>query len=302
MKRAIGLPSRVLVAGVAYGATCAVSILATYASWRVFEASFGAAMGISLVLWLALGYFPARYVYGIVTYKVFGDGKHCEGCGYDLTGNLTGVCPECGIATALSQAHASAEAQGQLARRHLTPWLGGVLVVVGFVCAVFLGYWWAMPARVPLPDEFRPAHPPIAFARLEEEWELADDTGLSYYVISNAKVVARLTFDRDDSGRLAGVGVADVAQRFWLDVNVGEGTFARTIFASQTPGDPGLSDITLQDVDADGVPDRKKEWTTGAVFRRCEPLRWEPLETTTKPEQTEEEAGRTRDQDGGAGR
>jgi rubrerythrin len=24
------------------------------------------------------------------------DGIHCPGCGYNLTGNLSGVCPECG--------------------------------------------------------------------------------------------------------------------------------------------------------------------------------------------------------------
>ena len=23
---------------------------------------------------------------------------HCQGCGYDLTGNVSGVCPECGRA------------------------------------------------------------------------------------------------------------------------------------------------------------------------------------------------------------
>ena len=56
MKRAIGLPNRILVAGVAYGATCAASILATYAAWRVFETNngFSVSMAICLTLWLAL--------------------------------------------------------------------------------------------------------------------------------------------------------------------------------------------------------------------------------------------------------
>ena len=25
------------------------------------------------------------------------DGGHCQSCGYDLTGNVSGVCPECGV-------------------------------------------------------------------------------------------------------------------------------------------------------------------------------------------------------------
>lgn len=37
----------------------------------------------------------------------------CGACGYDLTGAVTGVCPECGIPTAPSQTDASAEAQAQ---------------------------------------------------------------------------------------------------------------------------------------------------------------------------------------------
>lgn len=29
-------------------------------------------------------------------------GPHCRECGYDLTGNVSGICPECGKATASS--------------------------------------------------------------------------------------------------------------------------------------------------------------------------------------------------------
>ena len=30
---------------------------------------------------------------------------HCQKCGYDLTGNTSGVCPECGVAVAQGQVH-----------------------------------------------------------------------------------------------------------------------------------------------------------------------------------------------------
>jgi predicted Zn-ribbon and HTH transcriptional regulator len=28
--------------------------------------------------------------------------SHCQRCGYDLTGNMSGVCPECGLAVSPS--------------------------------------------------------------------------------------------------------------------------------------------------------------------------------------------------------
>ena len=28
----------------------------------------------------------------------------CEGCGYDLTGNVSGICPECGLAVIVKKA------------------------------------------------------------------------------------------------------------------------------------------------------------------------------------------------------
>ena len=48
---------------------------------------------------LALAYVASRLVYDKLRWKhVEPDGTHCCWCGYNLTGNISGVCPECGQA------------------------------------------------------------------------------------------------------------------------------------------------------------------------------------------------------------
>ena len=53
----------------------------------------------ALLLLHASAIIVAAFVYTVLS-KVFpirdGDGRHCVVCGYDLTGNITAVCPECG--------------------------------------------------------------------------------------------------------------------------------------------------------------------------------------------------------------
>lgn len=51
----------------------------------------------SICLILLLPCLGARYVYTILRWRpAEGEAAHCRTCGYDLTDNETGVCPECG--------------------------------------------------------------------------------------------------------------------------------------------------------------------------------------------------------------
>ena len=98
MKRMTPFPLR---AGL--GAGVFILTLACLGSTHVF--AFGAlqrqtwdqlAMFLLLLIWSFIAYFPAKWVYLAATFKHFNDGIHCEGCGYDLTGNRSGRCSECG--------------------------------------------------------------------------------------------------------------------------------------------------------------------------------------------------------------
>jgi uncharacterized membrane protein YvbJ len=46
---------------------------------------------------LVLPYIPARWIYSCLqwTFAEY-DGTSCPKCDYDLTGNISGICPECG--------------------------------------------------------------------------------------------------------------------------------------------------------------------------------------------------------------
>lgn len=54
-------------------------------------------LGVMLTV-LVGAYLPARILYGIMKWKLADDGlRRCPKCYYILTGNVSGVCPECGM-------------------------------------------------------------------------------------------------------------------------------------------------------------------------------------------------------------
>ena len=54
---------------------------------------------IGLVVVLTFGYLPARILYARLRWRPVTAGHYCSHCSYDLTGNVSGRCPECGEAT-----------------------------------------------------------------------------------------------------------------------------------------------------------------------------------------------------------
>lgn len=59
-------------------------------------------VGIFMAAWLALSYTIARIAFALTAWtriRIFGEGHiPCARCGYDLMGNTSGICPECGMA------------------------------------------------------------------------------------------------------------------------------------------------------------------------------------------------------------
>ncbi len=84
--------------GRASGSTRTTQERSTWLVWwpRVFSLSFG--IGARLPLWI-----PVFIVALPTGYLFYRDPRyppgHCQGCGYNLKGNVSGVCPECGRTT-----------------------------------------------------------------------------------------------------------------------------------------------------------------------------------------------------------
>jgi hypothetical protein len=54
-------------------------------------------LGILIAIAVVLAYLPSRMIYSGLRWElVENDGRFCLKCGYDLTGNVSGRCPECG--------------------------------------------------------------------------------------------------------------------------------------------------------------------------------------------------------------
>lgn len=55
-------------------------------------------IGIVTAVAVIPAYLPSRLIYtGLRWSSVEMDSRCCESCGYNLTGNISGVCPECGV-------------------------------------------------------------------------------------------------------------------------------------------------------------------------------------------------------------
>jgi hypothetical protein len=61
----------------------------------ILPETLGLAVVITVIL--VFTYLPVRIVYAALRWRVaMVTGRSCRKCGYDLTGNVTGRCPECG--------------------------------------------------------------------------------------------------------------------------------------------------------------------------------------------------------------
>lgn len=66
--------------------------------WWPETVPFTGGMEVSVPLWMLLGLFLVPTAFLWWRDRTYPKG-HCCQCGYDLTGNVSGVCPECGCGT-----------------------------------------------------------------------------------------------------------------------------------------------------------------------------------------------------------
>ena len=67
-------------------------------------------LGVLICFWLVVSYLIARVGYRKMRWKTCAiDPIFCVSCNYDLTGNVSGVCPECGSPIPPVRAHDSCQ-------------------------------------------------------------------------------------------------------------------------------------------------------------------------------------------------
>ena len=126
---------------------------------------------ILAIAWCVLAYFPARDALAIVSYRHNVSGVQCIRCSYQLKGNESGVCPECGqtidIADVLRQVErrcAAIERQrlGLPKMRVALPAFGVIGMALGLAITP-ASAWFRAKLSWPSKDDFEGTQSPFAF-------------------------------------------------------------------------------------------------------------------------------------------
>lgn len=81
------------------GLSWLLDVMASYFGWYIPSGRVGMlSLAVTMFVVLFVPYLVARYVHHKVRWRRLEDANLCVACGYDLTGNVSGRCPECGTA------------------------------------------------------------------------------------------------------------------------------------------------------------------------------------------------------------
>ena len=290
MKRNINVVFRVGLAFIAFAAVFGVAVAVTYLGCfglqhRRHETL---ALGVLLFVWSLLAYFPARHLYVALTTKIFKDGIHCNSCGYNLTGNLSGICPECGLTVPPQVRHAllamappadTSAGAAQAVGRHR--FMAGVLLGAFAGSAAWLGVGWSHKQPRSLSDrDFEATSSPFAFVRWSPESELLGIDPNSVFGVLDGKVHLRFTFHSGDRLVLDSVGVFDEDGRAWFDVDIATHQYSIDLYSPESGKKPHTS---IYSTARDALADHRRNWSTGEVLCIRGPVEWGACVASSKP-------------------
>lgn len=241
------------------------------------------AMFSLLFLWSVIAYLPARWVYLAATFKHFSDGIHCEGCGYDLTGNRSGRCPECGRALWRMWSRLNKESPGFNAStdrkrasgsnyRRFAIWFGCAVFTTGCF-SVFILKGKQQPT---VPEGFEPVSGDFCFVRWSRDSSMQELEPNSVFAIVNGVQRARFTFRSGEHHIVESVGLTDALGRSWLDLDFLNGRNLINHYLVEQKAVNADYDVTYIDLDGDFLVDQRKDWVSGDVSCIDGVPKWHP--------------------------
>lgn len=294
MKRTVPLPWCAALAAGVFVVTFA-ALGATY--FFAFDALRGhkwerVAMFALLFVWSLIAYFPARWAYLAAAFRHFYDGVHCEGCQYNLTGNRSGRCPECGrpvpqmwapTGTAPGQSKAPSPAARPPGRPHRGYAIGSGCLLVIIVC-ISAFVWKGKDQRPTVPPGFETAAGDFCFVRWTRESSMQDVDPHSVFAIVNGVVRARFTFQSGEGEIIDSVGLSDALGRPWVDLDFVSGRYMVNHYPSEQGSVVADPAVTYIDSDRDSLLDERKDWESGDVSCLERAPTWNPCGVTLRNE------------------
>ena len=275
MKRQVSAGTRLLVSGGVFCLAFLGAVTGSYCVASALNAMRYEAVTIvfALLIWGVLAYFPARQIYGWLTYRVIAECLHCEQCGYDLTGNESARCPECGRAIQTLEVLRQVERARTVRQRSPGGWRWPVRRMIGAgVClslalAASITLWQLdRNTRYTLPEDFERTPSPLDFVRWNRQSEVAKVDPNSVFGLRNGEVQLRLTFNSARHRVLESVGVSDSAGRAWLDIDLLNRRYSVNQYEPKDTGSSSQPRVTLSDTNGDGLVDRRSDWFEETIW------------------------------------
>ena len=261
MKREIGSGVRLTVAGAVY-AGAVVSAIGAGALQSRLPLGFTVSIGIAVFVWCLLAYFPARILHLRLGPSPIGEAPNCPACGYNLTRNTSGVCPECGSRIVwITPLRARASRRVVLA----------VAVVLAAAVGALLGgsFVRTLSGRaertVASSEDFEVIPEGGCFARWKDP-DLRELEPYAVFAIIDNRVFARFTFADAARSALVSSALSDPQQRVAHRVDWQAGTYSVDVYDSDDTSPSAQPLATHLDRDGDGIVETRIDWTTGTWY------------------------------------
>lgn len=200
--------------------------------------------------------FPAAYVFRLVRTWCRAKYSQCLRCGYNLTGNRSGTCPECGERIPSSHIASSPQQHPVATRNGARRVKRRMWISISVVVLVILASLWIQAFRVSnyvILEDFAVAKPPLEFARWSRASGLAEVEPNDVFLIHRKEaIIASITFASSDMRVIDQISINDGNGSTWIWAKPPKRTF--DVLVPSEGGGRQDRDI-ISDTDGDGYQD-----------------------------------------------